>query len=335
MVRLSSSAPPPPTRRGFVAGGLALAVAAAAAPAWGAEFPVRPVRLVVGFAAGGPSDILARLVAQRLSEVWGQSVIVENRTGAAGTIGGMVVARAAPDGYTLAFGGSTTFVGFELLYPDKVPYHTLKDFAPVGLVAEQTMVLAARSTLGATTLDGFVAMARAQPGKLNFAMSGIGSPPHLNMELLKQEAKIDLVTLPFAGSAPSAQALLTGTADVMMDGPQGVISLANDGRVKILAVASRTRLPELPDTPTLEEKGYPAAVKSWYALLAPRNTPAAIVAKLDADLQKALAGDAVREAMHKAGFERALLDHMQFTAMIQEQQQRLAELIRTANIKPE
>ena len=321
--------------------GLAAAVATAtlttgaSAQDAAADFPNKPVTLMVGYAAGGPSDALARIVGQKLSEVWGQPVLVENRTGASGTIAAAAVSRAEPDGYTIAFGGSTTFVGFELLNPDKVSYRTLDDFEAITMIAAQAMVFTARADLGVKDIKGFIEMAKAKPGELNFAMSGYGSPPHLNMELLKNEAGIDLLTVPFAGSAPSSQAMLAGTVDVMMDGPLGMSTLAREGKAVMLGVASKERISQIPEVPTFAEQGYDIAVKSWYGMLVPKGTPEAIVKKIDADLRKAIGDEETKTVIEKAGFERVLLDPDTFVQAIKDGQATLKGLMDSGAIKPE
>lgn len=299
------------------------------------DFPNKPVTLLVGYAAGGPSDALARIVGQKLSELWKQPVVVENRTGASGTIAAAAVSRAKPDGYTIAFAGSTTFVGFELLNPDKVSYRTLRDFSPITMIADQAMVFTARKDLGTKNIKDFVDLAKAKPGALNFGMSGYGSPPHLNMELLKHKAGIDLLTVPFAGSAPSSQAMLAGTIDVMMDGPLGMGTLSKEGKAVMLGVASKERIPQLPDLPTFAEQGYDIAVKSWYGMLVPKGTPKAIIDKIDADLRTAIGDEATRKAIEQAGFERVLLDPATFEQAIREGQATLKELMDSGAIKPE
>lgn len=299
-----------------------------------ADFPSKPVTLLVGYAAGGPSDALARIVAQKLSEKWKQPVVVENRTGASGTIAAAAVARAEPDGYTIAFGGSTTFVGFELLNPDKVAYRTLDDFETVTMIADQAMVFTARADLGVKDIKGFVDMAKAKPGELNFAMSGYGSPPHLNMELLKGKAGIDLLTVPFAGSAPSSQAMLAGTVDVMMDGPLGMSTLAKENKAVMLGVASEERIPQVPDVPTFKEQGYDISVKSWYGMLVPKGTPRAIVDKIDADLRATIGDDDSKMAIEKAGFARVLIAPDDFRKAIEQGQATLKALIDSGAVKP-
>jgi tripartite-type tricarboxylate transporter receptor subunit TctC len=299
------------------------------------DFPNKPVTLLVGYAAGGPSDALARIVGQKLSELWKQPVVVENRTGASGTIAAAAASRAKPDGYTIAFAGSTTFVGFELLDPDKVSYRTLRDFSPITMIADQAMVFTARNDLGAKNIRDFVDLAKAKPGALNFAMSGYGSPPHLNMELLKNKAGIDLLTVPFAGSAPSSQAMLAGTVDVMMDGPLGMGTLAKEGKAIMLGVASKTRIPQLPDLPTFAEQGYDISVKSWYGMLVPKGTPKAIIDKIDADLRIAIGDEATRKVIEQAGFERVLLDPATFEQAIRDGQATLKGLLDSGAIKPE
>lgn len=315
-----------------------LMIAATASGAWSqdaADFPNKPVTLLVGYAAGGPSDALARIVAQKLSDLWGQPVLVENRTGASGTIAAAAAARAAPDGYTIAFGGSTTFVGFELLNPTKVSYKTLDDFDMITMIADQAMVFTARADLGVKDIKGFVDLAKEKPGALNFAMSGYGSPPHLNMELLKNQAGIDLLTVPFAGSAPSSQAMLAGTVDVMMDGPLGMSTLAKEGKAVMLGVASKERVPQVPDVPTFAEQGYDIAVKSWYGMLVPKGTPKPVIDKIDADLRTAIGDDQTNTTILNAGFNRVLIGPAEFEQAIKDGQATLKKLMDSGAVKPE
>ena len=298
-------------------------------------FPDKPVRLFVGFPAGGPSDLLARIVAQKLSPYWKQPVIVENRPGASGTIAAAAVMRSAPDGYALAFGGSTAFVTYELLNPDKAPYKSFEAFEPVTYLADQANVMLVRASLKVNTLQEFVALAKSKPGALNFGSQGVGSPPHLNMELLKRAAGMDILTVPFGGSAPAIQALLGGTIDVIFNDPQSSTSLAKDGLTKLILVTDTKRLPEFPDVPTSRELGYDVAIKSWYAFFAPKGTPKAIVDKIDADTRLVLGTDEVSAVFAQAGFRRNLLDSKSFSALMVEQHAKVGALIKAANIKPQ
>ncbi len=275
-----------------VAGG-----ALAQAPA----YPSKPIRLVVPFPPGGATDILAREVAQKLTEAWGQSVVVDNRPGAGGNIGAELVARAAPDGYTLLMGTVGTHAINASLYA-KLPYDHVKDFAPVILVAGVPNVLVVNPALPVNTVAELIAYAKANPGKLNFASSGNGTSIHLSGELFKVMAGVQMTHVPYKGSAPAVADLISGQVQLMFDNLPPSLPQIKAGKLRALAVTSATRAPALPDVPTIAEAGLPGfEASSWFGVLAPAGTPPAIVARLNAEIAKWLASPEAREKLSKQG----------------------------------
>jgi tripartite-type tricarboxylate transporter receptor subunit TctC len=256
--------------------------------AWAQQpFPSRPIKLVVGFAAGGSTDIVARIVAKEMAAQLGQSVIVENKPGASAVIATDTVAKAAPDGYTLCF----CTLGAMVILPmiQKVPYDAMKDLVPVTHVADQPFVVVVRSSLGVNTLKDFVAKARANPGKVTFGSPGVATPSHLTGELLAQATGTHLTHVPYKGDAPAIQDMLGGQIDSMMLSAIGVEPLLKAGSVKALAVSSATRLKSLPDVPTIAESGYPGfQTNNMQAIFAPAGTPPDVIRKLNAAAVAAL-----------------------------------------------
>jgi tripartite-type tricarboxylate transporter receptor subunit TctC len=277
---------------------LALAsVAGAQAPA----YPTKPIRLVVPFPPGGATDILARAVAQKLTEAWGQQVLVDNRPGAGGNIGSELVAKAAPDGYTLEMGTVGTHAINASLYA-KMPYDHVKDFVPVILVAGVPNVLVVHPSVPVNSVAELIAYAKANPGKLNFASSGSGTSIHLSGELFKVMAGVQMTHVPYKGSAPAMQDLLGGQVQLMFDNLPPALPQIKGGKLRALAVTSVTRAPALPDTPTVAEAGLPGfEASSWFGVLAPAGTPPAIVAKLNAEIAKWLATPEAKEKMLALG----------------------------------
>jgi tripartite-type tricarboxylate transporter receptor subunit TctC len=271
--------------------------AVAQAPAW----PTKPVRIVVPFAAGGTTDILARAIAQKLTESMGQPFIVDNRPGAAGNIGAELVAKSAPDGYTLLMGTVGTHAINAALYP-KMPYDHVKDFQPVLLVAGVPNVLAVYPGVPANTVQELIAYAKANPGKLNFASSGSGTSIHLSGELFKVATGAQMQHIPYKGSAPALQDLVGGQVQLMFDNLPSALPLIKAGKLRALAVTSAARSPVLPDVPTVAESGLPGfEASSWFGLLAPAGTPAAVVAKINADGNKWLDSPNARENLAAQG----------------------------------
>ena len=298
-----------------------------------AAFPDRPVRLVIAFPPGGPTDLIGRLLAQRLSTHWGQPVVVENRAGASGTIGSVAVARAAPDGYTIIFSNNATHGAVEQLSPRNTPYRTLADFTPLALVGIAPLVMIARASLPATNAAEFVALAKRQPGRLTYASAAYGSAPHLASELLKLAAGIDLVHVPFNGAAPATQALLSDNVDMYMGGVSTVRPLVATGRVRALGAVYGHRLGNWPDLPTLAEQGIRGVeYDSWYGLLGPAGMAPGLVAQINAAVRRALDGDEVRQLLEGYGLERQTGEADKLTEVIRVEMSRTAEVIRAANI---
>jgi len=264
-------------------------------------YPAKPIRLVVPFPPGGATDILARDVAQKLTEAWGQSVVVDNRPGAGGNIGAELVAHASPDGYTLLMGTVGTHAINASLYA-KMPYDHIRDFAPVILVAGVPNVLVVNPALPVNSVAELIAYAKANPGKLNFASSGNGTSIHLSGELFKVMAGVQMTHVPYKGSAPAVQDLISGQVQLMFDNLPPSLPQIKAGKLRALAVTSATRAPALPDVPTMAEAGLPGfEASSWFGVLAPAGTPPAIVAKLNAEIAKWLATPEAKERLSKQG----------------------------------
>lgn len=269
-------------------------------------FPDRPVRLVVGFAPGG-SDISARLVGQKLSELWGQPVVVDNRPGAAGNIGADVVAKAAPDGYTILLLVNSYTINTSVYR--NLPWDLLRDFAPIGRYATSPMVVVVNDKMPVKTFAEFVAYAKANRGKVNYGSAGTGTAPHLAGELFAMRAGIEMTHVPYKGSAPSVSALVADEVQVSFGAMSAFDGLVKQGRLRPLAVTTATRFPQLPDVPTVSESGLPGFdVDIWYGLLAPGKTPPAIVKKLSDDLARVMADPDLQTKLRERGLEPAFLD---------------------------
>jgi tripartite-type tricarboxylate transporter receptor subunit TctC len=281
------------------------------------SYPTRPIRLIVPQAPGGQSDVIGRIVAERLSEILRQPVVVENRGGIGGTIGAEAAAKAPADGYTLLLAGSNNLELATILIKDL--RYTVGDFAPVGAIARVSYALAVRPAIPATTIAELVAHARAHPGELNYGSSGVGSASSLGFELLKRAADIDIVHIPYKGSAIAVGELMGGRIDVVFADVALLAPLANDGSLRLIAVAGTGRSGAAPDVRTVGEQGYPElAVEPWYGLVVPAGTPAAIVEKLSVALGQTLRTPAVRQRFDRLGY-----------SPIETSPEQLAELIRT------
>ena len=276
-------------------------VATAPAAAQGAAYPTKPVRLVVPFPAGGTTDILARAVAQKLSETWGQQVIVDNRPGAGGNIGSELVAKAPSDGYTLLMGTVGTHAINPSLYA-KMPYNHVKDFTPVILVAAVPNVLVVNPSLPAHSVQELIAYGKANPNKLNFASSGNGTSIHLSGELFRTMTGVQMTHVPYKGSSPALTDLMGGQVQLMFDNLPSSLQFIKAGKLRALAVTSLARSQALPDVPTLAESGLPGfEASSWFGVLAPAGTPADIVAKLNGAVAAWLASPAAKEQLAAQG----------------------------------
>jgi tripartite-type tricarboxylate transporter receptor subunit TctC len=268
-----------------------------------AAYPNRPVTIVVPFAAGGASDILARQLGRHFSEVLGQSFIADNRVGAGGTVGSRVVLRATPDGYTLLMGTNASHA-ISAATNRNLGYDPIRDFAPISLVAHVPQVLMVHPSLPVNNVRELIAYAKANPGKLNFSSAGNGTPGHLGMELFKIMAGIDMTHVPFQGGGPGLVALASGQVQVMADNVSSALPQVRAGRVRAIAVTTSRRSSALPDLPTIAEQALPGFDSgSWFALFAPANTPADILAKLNAETVKALNLAEIREVLLAQGAE--------------------------------
>jgi tripartite-type tricarboxylate transporter receptor subunit TctC len=297
------------------------------------SFPMKPVRIVVPLAPGGSTDVLARLVASKLSEVWGQQVIVDNRGGGGTMIGTEIVARAPGDGYTLLMVTSAFAVNFSLY--DKVPYR-FSDFVALSNVGQTPNVLAVHPTVPAKNVKELIALARARPGEMTYSSGGVGGSTHLAGELFKLLAKIDIVHVPYKGGGPAVADLVSGQVTMTFGNLTTVLPFANAGRVRALAVTSAKRSPALPNLPTMAEAGVPGfEAATWNGLIAPAATPKDIVAKLNADIVKVLNMPDTRAKLASNGLEPIGDTPAAFAAHISNEMARWAKVVKAARIKAE
>ncbi|TXL71369.1 tripartite tricarboxylate transporter substrate binding protein [Vineibacter terrae] len=273
----------------------------AAMPAQAQDYPARPLRLVVGYAAGGSTDVLARLTASKLSELIGQQVVVENKPGANGNIAGESVARARPDGYTLFIGGAASAINASLYR--RLSFSFAKDFAPVGMIGSTPSVMVVPMTLPMKTPGEFVAYAKANPGKVNFASSGTGATTHLSGELFKLQTGIEMTHVPYKGSAPALADLVAGRVEVMFDNLISATPYIQSGQLRPLGLTGPVRRPSMPDVPTLKEQGFDVVVLSWAGIYVPAETPPEIIAYLNAQMRKVAAMPDYREKLSSLGVE--------------------------------
>lgn len=300
----------------------------AAGHAMAGPYPDRPVHLVVPYPAGGPVDVLARVLGEKLSATLGQPFIVEDRPGASGTVGSELVARSAPDGYTLVLGNNATHATNETLYPN-LRYATLRDFAPIGLAATVTNILVVAPSLPAGSVQALIADAKANPGKLNYASSGSGSAAHLTAEMFKLMTGTNIVHVPYSGAAPAMTDLLAGRVGLMFATAPSAVAYVKAGRVRALAVTSAARWDGLPDVPTMAEAGVPGFTsEAWFGLFAPAATPPDIVGRLNTALVKAVAAEDVRTKLAAQGFRVASDSPDQFRAFVAAEIAKWAEVIR-------
>jgi len=297
------------------------------------DFPAKPIRLIVPFPAGGPNDIIARVIGQRMSELTKQPVVIDNRGGQGGVLGTDAVAKAAPDGYTIAISSA----GALAISPsmEKVAYDTLKDFQPITLVATVPEMLVVASNVPAHDIRELVALARAQPGKLNFASSGPGSLPHLAGELLKLTAKIDIVHVPYRGAAPAVNDLLGQQVQMAFLDLPILLPQVKAGALRGIAMGSPQRAPTAMDVPTTAEQGMPELrIENWYGMVAPAATPPAIVAALNRIATEAMRDPAVREKLARQGAELIGDSPEHFRGFIQTEIAKWAKVIKDAGIEP-
>ena len=298
------------------------------------DYPNRPVKLVIGFGAGGSTDIVGRIVAKHLTEKLGQPVVVENKAGAGGTIGADLVAKSPPDGYTLTLGTTSTHAIAAGAY-SKLPYNPVTDFTHISLVAITPYLLVASAKTPATKLSDFVALAKGQAGKLNYGSAGSGTATHLSMEMLKDAAKIDLQHVPYKSNADSERAIIAGEVDAVFGSMPALLQNAKAGKVKPIAVGTLTRSPALPEVPTVAEQGYPGFEAAlWLGIMGPANMPKPIVDKLHTALVEIVALPEFKTAMDANGAEPvSSRTPQEFTEMLRTQVGKYQSLTKALNIK--
>ena len=318
---------------------LHLAAGAAALPAasriaWAQSYPARPVKIIVGQAAGSGSDTFARLIGQFLSERLGQQFVIENRPGAAGNIATEAVVRASPDGYTLLLVNSANAVNATLY--DKLDFDFIRDIAPIRGIGSFAFVMEVHPSVPTKTLPEFIAHAKANPGKINMASAGSGSTSHVSGELFKMMAGVDMVHVPYRGSTPALTDLLGGQVQIMFDATPSSLPHIRAGKLRPLAVTTATRLDILPDTPTIGDfvPGYEAS--AWLGFGAPRNTPAAVVDRLNKEINLALSDSAIKTRLvDLGGLALPPSSPAEFGKLIADDTEKWAKVIRGANIKPQ
>lgn len=299
------------------------------------SYPNKPIRLVVPFIAGGAADLLAREVGQKLAESWGQPVVIENKPGAGGVIGAEIVAKAAPDGYTLVLGTVVTHA-IDVSMVSKLPYDPIKDFSPITLVGSIANVLVVNPSVPANSVKELIALAKSKPGQLNFASSGSGLSQHLAGELFKTMAGVDIVHIPYKGSIPAITAVVNGESSLILNVLPTTIPQIKAGKVRPLAVTSAKRSAILPDLPTVSEAGLPGFdVVSWFGILAPAGTPKEIVAKLNKEIVKILQMPDVRDRLFKQGAEPLSCTPEQFDAHIKQEIVKWGEVVKKSGAKME
>jgi tripartite-type tricarboxylate transporter receptor subunit TctC len=310
----------------------ALAVAAVPMTSAAQAYPTKPIRLVVAFPAGGSTDIIARLAAQRLGERLGQQVIVDNRGGAGGTIGTEIAARAAPDGHTLTMGTTSTHVIAPAAYA-KVSYDPVKDFSPITLVASTPYLLVLHPGVKANNLKEFVALAKSQPGKMNFASAGTGSTTQLAMEMLKIAAGIDIVHVPYGGNGPAGTATLGGQVQALFGSMPAVLPHAQAGRLRPIAVGTATRSPALPNVPTVAESGYPGfEVSLWLGFFAPKGTPQPVLNRLQKELTEIANNAEMKAQFEKNGASSVTNTPAEMNALMKTELEKYSKVVKAAGV---
>ena len=315
---------------------LVLALTLACAGASAQTYPSRPIRLVVPYPPGGPLDIMARAIGQKLTEAWSQPVVVDNRAGAGGNIGADLVAKSPADGYTLLMGAVATHAINPTLY-GKLPYDPVKDFAPVALVAQVPNILVVNPSVPAGSVQELIELARARPGYLNFGSGSTGSTGHLAGELFKTMAGVQMVHIPYKGGAPAMADLLAGQVQLMFDNLANALPNVRAGRLRALAVTTLLRSPAMPDLPTIAESGLPGFdLTTWFGVMVPAGTPPEIVVKLNAGIVRALNAKDMRERLEKMGAEPPANNTPEhFAAFIRAEAAKYAKVVKESGAKVE
>jgi tripartite-type tricarboxylate transporter receptor subunit TctC len=310
-----------------------VALCATLLPAKAQDYPNKPIRLVVPFPPGGPNDIIGRVVGQKMQELLGQLVIIDNRAGAGGVLGTDNVAKSEPDGYAIAI-ASAGALAISTSLQEKILYDPLKDLAPITLVAKVPELLVASTTLPAANVRELVALAKAKPGRINYGSTGPGSMPHLAGELFRTSAQIDIVHVPYRGAAPAVNDLIGHQVDIMFLDLPVLLPQIQAGAIKPLAVGSRLRVKSLPDLPTMSEIGYPQIeADNWYGMVAPARTPRATVMKLNAAAVAAMSAPEVQEKLASQGAILIGNTPEEFAAYMASEVKKWAKVVQAAGIK--
>ena len=298
-----------------------------------AQYPTKPARIIFPYAAGGDVEQGVRPVAAYLSKALGQTYLTESRPGASTIIGTEVVAKSAPDGYTLLFAGSSAFTVNATLYAGKLPFDYERDFVPVGLVSTSPFIIAVASSFPAKTLQEFIALAKASPDSLSFASSGAGATNHLGWEILMRQAGIHLLHVPFKGLGVAMPDILSGRVTTLMSGLTPIQSNAKAGKLRILAVTTKERFPMLPEVPTVAESGLSGYEQTvWFAIYAPAHTPRDIVAKLNGEMRKFLASSEAKQAYNRVGQEPSGSTPEELDALVKSDREKYRKILTEANI---
>jgi tripartite-type tricarboxylate transporter receptor subunit TctC len=315
---------------------MALAVALGCAGAAAQSYPSKPIRLVVPYPPGGPLDIMARAIGQKLTEAWRQPVVVDNRAGAGGNIGADLVAKGPADGYTLLMGAVATHAINSTLYGN-VPYDPVKDFAPVAMVAQVPNILVVNPSVPARSVRELIELARARPGYLKFGSGSTGSIGHLAGELFNTMAGVKMVHIPYKGGAPAMADLLAGQVQLMFDNLANALPNVKAGRLRALAVTTLARSPAMPELPTIAESGLPGFdLSTWFGVMAPAGTPPEIVSKLNAEIARALSAKDMRERLEKMGAEPPINNTPEhFAAFIRTEAAKYAKVVKDSGARVE
>lgn len=308
------------------------AFALAAAGARAQSFPAKPIRIVAPFPAASVADVLARPIAQKMAETWGQPVIVDNRTGAAGNLGSELVAKAPPDGYTLLLGTIGTNAINDALY-SKMPYNVRTDFAPISLVSNAYLLLVMHPSVPARTVKDVIALAKANPGKLNFGSAGAGTTPHLSGEMFKHLAGVSMTHVAYKGSPQSAIDLMAGRLDLIFANGSAALPHIRSGRMRLIAISAPRRDPALPEVPTIGETVPGFEMSPWWGLFAPAGTPREIVARLNAETVRILALPDVKANYLNLGMTAASSSPEQFSAYVQTEIVRWAKIVKASGAR--
>lgn len=297
------------------------------------DYPVRPIRIVVPFVTGGGTDLLARTLAQKFNESWGQPVVVDNRPGGTGAVGSVLVAQSAPDGYTLLFVTSSTHAISPNFFR-KPQYNPVTDFAAISLAAVAPEIMVAHPSVAAANVKELVALAKAKPDALNYASPGTGTIGHMTGELFKIVTGTKIAHIPYKGSGAAMRDLLGGQVQIMFSGPSGMLQHIRAGKLKALGAATRQRLPELKDIPTLAEAGYPAIEASnWYALMATAGTPATIINKINHEIARSMKLPEVREMLLRQGYEARSSTPAELTTLLKEDLAKWNKVVKTSGMQ--